>query len=343
MKKTLFIVFGLLLSVVSCSSENETEEYRHPDCTINFVNYNGDHLYETTVPYHGTAVYKGKTPTRPTVGYTSYKFKGWDRDLTYVEYSFTTQAQYEVIHDKSDPEYTNITTIHMNGENDISSISYSGLNEEELIFPDYYNGFPIWSLGKDRNDNTTREFVSGSILSKKIKFPTGAQIIGNRAFWGYKRGFAFESVELPKECKEVRKWAFRNNSKLKSITLNEKLETIEELAFAEIGGIKSLVLNKNLKTIGDSAFFAAFNNEVSISIYVPKSVQNIGEYAFKDTDYVRVGYGEYEEQPANITFYCEAESKPYGWSDKWNWYDTKQGYNKPAPAYETYWGESYPY
>lgn len=344
MKKMIFLIIPLLFNIISCSQGSNDSVY-HTDYTVRFVNYNGAKLYETTVKYGETAVYAGPKPVRPAENFTTYVFKGWDRDLTNVTYGFTTKAVYEEIVDKNNPEYTNITKIYASkctGGYDITRISTSGLKDEELVFPDYYEGEPIVSLGRNLTKNTTQDFVSGGISAKRIKFPKNATIIGVNAFWGYKKSFSFKSIELPEECREVRDWAFRNNN-VGSITLNDKLETIGELAFSDVGKLKSLVLNKGLKSIGYEAFAYSFDDNASISIYIPDSVTYIGKNAFYDTYEQRNEYGDYETLPVHITFYCEAESKPSGWDEKWNWYGTYQYYNQPAPAYDTYWGVPYPY
>ena len=70
-----------------------------------FVNYDGTLLYKTAVVQNGTATYKGDTPLRDfkesgknedgTTDVVSYKFKGWDKDLTGIKAPTTFTATYD--------------------------------------------------------------------------------------------------------------------------------------------------------------------------------------------------------------------------------------------------------
>ena len=68
-----------------------------------FVNYNGDLLCSTLVPYGGYAYYEGVVPSRysvygknedGTTNVTSYKFKGWDKSLYGITAPTTFTATY---------------------------------------------------------------------------------------------------------------------------------------------------------------------------------------------------------------------------------------------------------
>lgn len=68
-----------------------------PEYTITFKNYDGTVLGSDTVEIGEDAVYSGEIPTRPDTEEFSYKFVGWDRDLTNVQKDFFTIAVYEEI------------------------------------------------------------------------------------------------------------------------------------------------------------------------------------------------------------------------------------------------------
>ena len=70
-----------------------------------FVNYDGTLLYKTAVVQNGTATYKGDTPLRDfeesgksedgTTDVVSYKFKGWDKEISGIKAPTTFTAQYD--------------------------------------------------------------------------------------------------------------------------------------------------------------------------------------------------------------------------------------------------------
>ncbi len=62
--------------------------------TVTFVDYNGDVLYTTEVEDGATAVYGGRTPTRPDDADASFVFAGWDRALSNVHADMTVGAVY---------------------------------------------------------------------------------------------------------------------------------------------------------------------------------------------------------------------------------------------------------
>lgn len=62
---------------------------------VTFCNYDGTKLYQTEVLKGKTAVYLGKTPTKPQTEKNKYTFKGWDKPLTNIIQDITFTAQYD--------------------------------------------------------------------------------------------------------------------------------------------------------------------------------------------------------------------------------------------------------
>ena len=336
------ITLSLLLLSTSCSSSSTNNNYKNTYFTVSFLNWDGTNLYDTSVKYGETAVYNGPTPTKPAQGFKYYEFSGWDKSLHNILRDTVTMALFKEKYNKDDPEYTSFSSLRVepysNGY-DVTgaSVEMSDIGEK-LIFPDYYDGLPIVSLGRNRDANTINKFFSTDTSATSIKFPKYTTIIGYSLFNGYERKQKFASIELPEECREVRGTAFRCNKTVTYLSLNQKLETIGEYAFSELGHLLSLKLPKNLKSIGNNAFAYSFDDTSPISIYIPKSVTYIGDYAFFDTYMDKTG----KTKPVNITLYCEAESKPDGWSEKWNWYALFKDWDR-APAFSTNWGVPFPY
>lgn len=79
-----------------------------------------------------------------------------------------------------------------------------------------------------------------------------------------------------------------------------RVETIAQHAFENCYNLIDVIIPDSIYTIEQSAFKNCLSLEV---IYIPKSVKYIESKAF--------------EGCSNLTIYCEAESKPRGWSDSW--------------------------
>lgn len=62
-----------------------------------FLNYDGAFVYSQEVKYGYTAVFLGETPVKPSDSAGSYKFVGWDKELTNITEDTQTVAQYELV------------------------------------------------------------------------------------------------------------------------------------------------------------------------------------------------------------------------------------------------------
>lgn len=88
-----------------------------------------------------------------------------------------------------------------------------------------------------------------------------------------------------------------------TVTINGTSYTVSGInnyAFQYRENLNIVVLPNTITSIGVEAFFASSLE----SIVIPKSVTSIGEDAFRAC--------------WNLSFYCEASSKPSGWSSDWN-------------------------
>ena len=86
-----------------------------------------------------------------------------------------------------------------------------------------------------------------------------------------------------------------------SITIPEGVTSIGDAAFYNCESLTSIVIPEGVTSIGQDAF-----RECSLltSIIIPDSVTSIGSSAFSEC--------------SSLTIYCEASSKPSGWSSYWN-------------------------
>lgn len=146
--------------------------------------------------------------------------------------------------------------------------------------------------------------VSGYGTSQMFDYANIGQLEDNKiAIVNYK-GTA-TSVEIPSTLDnyvvtEIGCKAFYNK-KLEEIVLPNTIEKIDEYAFSNAKKLKSIKLPNSLKKLCSNAFYLCESLE---TVEIPKNVLVIGDTAF---------YGAY-----NAVIYCEAESKPSGWSDNWN-------------------------
>ncbi|MBR5956927.1 MAG: leucine-rich repeat domain-containing protein [Salinivirgaceae bacterium] len=87
-----------------------------------------------------------------------------------------------------------------------------------------------------------------------------------------------ESIAIPNSVKEIRFSAFEGCTGLKSIIISDSLKTLESHAFINCSSLASIVIPEATTTVGNNVFYGC----------------------------------------NNLTIYCEAESKPKGWDNKWN-------------------------
>ncbi len=114
------------------------------------------------------------------------------------------------------------------------------------------------------------------------------------------------SITIPNSVTTIGAYAFKYCSKLSTVTFaeNSQLTTIGEYAFSECSSLTSITIPNSVTTIGACAFKSCSS---LTSITIPNSVTTIDYYAFNSC--------------SKLTIYCEATSKPKGWSDNWNFYD----------------------
>ena len=156
---------------------------------------------------------------------------------------------------------------------------------------------------------------SGCTSLTSIGIPTSITAIGANTFSGCVK---LDSVAIPESVTEIGSGAFNGCASLSSIDIPSSVTQIGDGAFAfcssletvQIGEIDSaentfkskiIALGNEDVVIGARAFYGC---EGLKSVYIPISVTNIGDSAFAGCK--------------NLTIYCEAKSKPEGWSDQWN-------------------------
>ena len=157
-----------------------------------------------------------------------------------------------------------------------------------------------------------------------ITIPDSVKTIGDDAFSGCER---LTSITIPDNVTSIGACAFDGCIGLTSVTIGNNVTSIGEMAFKGCrglsvcnwkavdcsteednpllfkgcGNLTTLNIGNDVRTIPDCAF--SYCNGLK-SVTIPNSVISIGWGAF-------IGCRK-------LTIYCEAESKPIGWSSYWN-------------------------
>ena len=167
----------------------------------------------------------------------------------------------------------------------------------------------------------TIPFVGGSIktASDTYQYPFG-YIFGTSSYTG---GTATEqkyygsstgsttstTYYIPTSLKSVTvtggnilRGAFYYCSRLTSVTITDSVTSIWSYAFYNCRSLTSVTIPDSVTSISHYAFE---NCSSLTSVTIPDSVTSIGQYVFSGC--------------SSLTIYCEATSKPSGWSSGWNY------------------------
>ena len=184
-----------------------------------------------------------------------------------------------------------------------------------------------------------------------VEFAGNVTTIGDYAFYDYNN---LQLATMPAGFTTIGGYAFSNCGNLKMVDLSNttSLATIGNYAFSGCSNLQSLTIPATVTTIGERAFYDcqkletidlseltslveigdyAFYNcdALTAAVTVPASVETIGECAFSYCDALTVitipasvqtvGSQVFCGSDNLSIIYCEAESKPDGWNDYWNY------------------------
>ena len=156
---------------------------------------------------------------------------------------------------------------------------------------------------------------------KGLTLSNGVEVIGYDAF---AKCSSLENLVIPGSVKKLGLRVFSDCISLKSVTIGDGVPTIESLAFANCISLTSVAIPDSVTTIK----LQAFENCTSLkSITIPDSVTAIETGVFNrctslesitiPDSVATVEAGSFNFC-TNLTVYCEAESKPEGWSNLWD-------------------------
>lgn len=145
-------------------------------------------------------------------------------------------------------------------------------------------------------------------------------------------------VEIVSGCTAINDWAFEDCEAVETVVVANTVKSIGDSAFRFCGALKKVEFGSGSQLSVIKMF--AFSNCAKLEyIIIPISVSNMEEEIFAGCS-------------KSLAVYCEAESKPYGWSEYWNYGDTDNVYwyskTKPESAlakcwfYDEFEGVKYP-
>ena len=171
----------------------------------------------------------------------------------------------------------------------------------------------VTSIGPDAFGDCTT--LTGIII------PDGVTSIGDAAFL---QCTGLTNIEIPDSVTSIGKRAFDSCNKLTSIDIPDNVTSIGNGTFSQCYSLTSITIPDGVTSIGDSAFSKCYS---LTSITIPNGVTSIGTNAFQScsrltsivipdsvTNIGKAAFGDCGKLP----IYCEAESQPDGWDEKWN-------------------------
>ena len=244
--------------------------------------------------------------------------------------------------------FNNELVSNVNIPDDLTSIGryalYGCISLESIAIPSSIvniNGFAFYgctsltSIDVDAN-NQHYKSIDGNLYTKDgttlIQYATGKEAtsftisdtvtsIGDCAF-----SFctSLTSVEIGDSIKSIGESAFYNCTSLTSIVIPDSVTSLGDGAFNYCTSLTSVEIGDSVTSIG----YGVFNKCTSLtSVVIPDSVTSIYEGAFYDCtsltsivipdSVTSIPYAPFYGC-TSLTIYCEAKSKPSGWSSYWN-------------------------
>ncbi len=192
----------------------------------------------------------------------------------------------------------------------LTSVNYLGTVEE-------WCNITLGNASANPLKNGAKLYLNGALVEDLV-IPNTVTSIGSYAF---SNCTSLNSVIIGDSVTSIGDYAFYNCDILTNVTIDS---SIGYGMFSSCGKLTNVTMGDDVTSIGNYAFR---NCSWLTSITIPNSVTSIREYAFESCDSLTsvtipnsvTSIGEYAFSSCySLTIYCEAESKPSGWSSSWN-------------------------
>ena len=147
-----------------------------------------------------------------------------------------------------------------------------------------------------KDGDTLIQYAIGK-LDTSFTIPEGVSTIGETAF---EKCTNLTTIDL-EGVTTIRRGAFKGCDNLASITGLENMTTIGAYAFEYCSSLASFIIPSGITTIEDGTFFECLCLQF---VFIPDSVTSVGKNTFYNC--------------IDLTYYCEAKSKPELWGEDWN-------------------------
>ncbi len=166
----------------------------------------------------------------------------------------------------------------------------------------------------------TRAFF-GCVNLRELTIPNSVTELGIRAFVECE---SLTRVRIGRGLDAIPDYTFLNCSELKSVSMQDNITKIGRSAFRGCALLNDVSLGGGVAEIGVGAFWGCSSLE---NLRIPESVITIDDYALRANSsltsiLIHAGVSELGQHAiyADLiaTVYCEADSRPTDWNDRWN-------------------------
>ena len=208
-------------------------------------------------------------------------------------------------------------------------ISMGSCRDEFVIIPEAYNGLPVKEIGD-------QAFHIGRDVLVRVFIPNSVNVIGQGAF-GDCSLLQYVYIGVESKLVIIKDIAFSGCSSLKEIFLPRGLTQSLSQAFNGCASLQKFevdehnlfytaidgnLYSKDKKTLihyacgktATSFTIPEFVTEISLQAFVGEA--NLKEIYIHE-NVTKIGLCAFQLFASHATIYCEAESKPEGWDDRW--------------------------